>query len=341
MSRILTYSQAINEALEIEMTRDDRVILLGQDIAGGAGTLGEDDAWGGSFAVTLGLQAKFPGRVLDTPISEASTVGVAAGAAVTGMRPVVEIMFGDFMGICLDQLLNQSAKFRYMFGGKVNTPMVVRATYGAGIQAAAQHSQALYAMVAAIPGLKVAVPATPYDAKGLLIQAISDPDPVIFWENKLSYDELRGEVPEERYAIPFGEADVAREGEDVTVVAIGRMRDIAMEAAAALASDGVECEVIDPRTISPLDEDTLFDSVESTGRLVVVDEANPVCGMAGDIVARVATHCFDALKSAPRVVTAPHSPVPFSPELEKLYVPDAARVREAVLATVGRSVARA
>jgi pyruvate/2-oxoglutarate/acetoin dehydrogenase E1 component len=341
MPRIITYSEAINEALSIEMARDETVVLFGEDVAGGTGAPGDDDAWGGAFAVTGGLQAKFPGRVLDTPISEAAITGAAAGAAISGLRPVVEIMFADFIGIAMDQLMNQAAKFRYMFGGKVNTPMVVRTAYGAGMSAAAQHSQAMYALTAAIPGLKVAVPATPYDAKGLLIEAISLPDPVVFFEHKMQYDELRGDVPEERYSIPFGEADVAREGDDVTIVAIGRMREAALEAASALSDEGIECEVIDPRTISPLDEDTLFDSVESTGRLVVVDEGTPVCGMASEIVARVTANCFDALKSAPRMVTAPHTPVPFSPTLEALYVPDAARVQDAVRAAVGGTVTSA
>lgn len=341
MPRVITYSEAINEALSIEMARDETVVLFGEDVAGGAGAPGDDDAWGGAFAVTGGLQAKFPGRVLDTPISEAAITGAAAGAAVSGLRPVVELMFADFIGIAMDQLMNQAAKFRYMFGGKVSTPMVVRTAYGAGMGAAAQHSQALYAMVAAVPGLKVAVPATPYDAKGLLIEAIQLPDPVVFFEHKMSYDELSGEVPEERYSIPFGEADVAREGDDVTIIAIGRMREAALQAAEKLAEDGIECEVVDPRTVSPLDEDTIFDSVESTGRLVVVDEGTPVCGIASEIVARVSVNCFDALKAAPRAVTAPHTPVPFSPALEELYLPDAARIQEAVRAVAGRPVASA
>lgn len=330
MSRMLTYSQAINEALALEMERDPNVVLFGEDVAGGAGAGGEEDAWGGAFAVTKGLYARFPGRVLDTPISEAAIAGAAAGAAVSGLRPVVEIMFADFLGIAMDQLLNQAAKFRYMFGGKVRTPMVVRTAYGAGLSAAAQHSQAMYSFMAGIPGLKVAVPATPYDAKGLLIEAIRLDDPVVFFENKVSYDLLTGDVPTESYRIPFGEADVVRDGDDVTIVAIGRMREPAVEAAAALSAQGVECEVIDPRTIAPLDEFTIFDSVERTGRLVVVDESPPVCGIAGDIVSRVVQGCFDSLRAAPRTVTAPHTPVPFAPSLEAMYVPDAARIEHAV-----------
>jgi pyruvate dehydrogenase E1 component beta subunit len=338
MPRVITYSEAVNEALATEMARDETVVLFGEDVAGGSGAPGDDDAWGGSFGVTRGLHGKFPGRVLDTPISEAAITGAAAGAAISGLRPVVEIMFADFIGIAMDQLLNQAAKFRYMFGGKINTPMVVRTAYGAGIGAAAQHSQSMYSLLAGIPGLMVAVPATPYDMKGLLIEAIQLDDPVVVFENKVLYGES-GEVPEERYSIPFGEADVAREGADVTVIAIGRMRHLALEAAASLAQDGIDCEVIDPRTVSPLDEDTLFDSVEKTGRVVVVDEGPPACGVAADVVARVSANCFDALKAAPRMVTAPHTPVPFSPELEQLYIPDAARIAEAVRALVDRAVA--
>jgi acetoin:2,6-dichlorophenolindophenol oxidoreductase subunit beta len=341
MPREMTYSEAINEALDIEMGRDETVVLFGEDVAGGLGSPGEDDAWGGSFAVTGGLLAKYPGRVLDTPISEASIVGCAAGAAVSGLKPVAEVMFSDFMTICADQLVNQAAKFRYMFGGKVNTPMVVRTTYGAGQQTAAQHSQTNYAMFAGVPGLKVAVPATPRDVKGMLIEAIQDPDPVVFFEHKLLYDEQRGEVPEGRYTIRFGEADVAREGGDVTVVAIGRMRELALAAAETLAAEGIECEVIDPRTVSPLDEDTIFDGVEGTGRLVVVDEGTPFCSVAADIVARVSANCFEFLQAPPRMVTAPHSPVPFSPELEKLYLPDAAKVAAAVRAVAAATAASA
>jgi pyruvate dehydrogenase E1 component beta subunit len=336
MSRELTYREAINEALLIEMERDETVVVLGEDVAGGTGAPGEDDAWGGAFAVTKGLKARFPDRVLDTPISEAAITGAAAGAAVSGLRPVVEIMFCDFTTLAMDQLVNQAAKFRYMFGGKVNTPLVVRTTYGTGEQAAAQHSQTLYGLFAAIPGLKVATPATPRDAKGLLIQAIADPDPVLFFEQKLLYD-VSGEVPGERYTVPFGEADVAREGDDITIVAIGGMRRFALQAAETLAGRGIDCEVIDPRTLSPLDEDTIFDSVERTGRLVVADEAPPVCSMAADIVSRVAINCFESLRAAPATVTAPHTPVPFNPKLERLYTPDAARIEKAVHDVARRS----
>lgn len=214
-------------------------------------------------------------------------MGCAAGAAASGLRPIAELMFVDFMGVCFDQIYNQAAKFRYMFGGKAVTPMVIRTMYGAGIRAAAQHSQSLYPIFTHIPGLKVVVPSNPYDAKGLLIASIRDDDPVIFFENKVLYA-VEGDVPEEAYEIPLGEAEIVREGEDVTIVAIGRMVSMAEQAAVALSDEGIEVEIVDPRTLSPLDTDTIFESVENTGRLVVVDESNPRCSMASDIAALVA-----------------------------------------------------
>jgi pyruvate dehydrogenase E1 component beta subunit len=243
-------------------------------------------------------------------------------------------MFVDFLGVCLDQIFNQAAKFRYMFGGKAETPMVVRTMYGAGIRAASQHSQALYPIFTHIPGLKVVLPSNPYDAKGLLIQAIRDDDPVIFLEHKVLYT-LEADVPEESYAIPFGEANVLRDGDDVTVVALGRMAQLALDAAAELDGEGISCEVIDPRTTSPLDEDTILESVENTGRLVVVDESGPRCGMAADIVAKVAQEAFGELKAPPRMVTPPHTPVPFSPVLEDSYVPSPATIAAAIRETTG------
>jgi pyruvate/2-oxoglutarate/acetoin dehydrogenase E1 component len=249
MARNITYREAINEALAQEMERDETVIVMGEDNAGGAGAPGEDDAWGGVLGVTKGLYHKFPGRVLDTPISESAFIGAAVGAATAGLRPVAELMFVDFMGVCFDQIYNQAAKFRYMFGGKAVTPVVIRTMYGAGLRAAAQHSQCLYPLFTHIPGLKVVLPATPYDAKGLLIQAIRDNDPVIFFEHKALYD-LSGPVPQESYALPFGEANVVRDGADVTIVTLGRMVHTSLLAAAELAVDGVDCEVIDLRTTS-------------------------------------------------------------------------------------------
>jgi pyruvate dehydrogenase E1 component beta subunit len=330
--------QAINEALAQEMERDETVVVFGEDNVGGAGSPGEMDAWGGVMGVTKGLYGKFPERTLDTPISESAFIGAAAGAACSGLRPVAELMFVDFFGVCMDQIYNQAAKFRYMFGGKAKTPMVIRTMFGAGIRAASQHSQSLYPIFTHIPGLKVVVPSNPYDAKGLLISSIRDDDPVIFFENKVLYA-VEGDVPEEPYTVPLGEAEFVREGDDVTIVAVGRMVQMAEQAAEQLADDGIECEIVDPRTTSPLDEDTIYESVENTGRLVVVDEANPRCGFATDVVALVSQNCFEDLKAAPKMVTAPHTPPPFSPALEDLYVPDAERVAKAVKETVGQGVA--
>ena len=325
MARKITYQQAINEALDQEMSRDQNVIVMGEDVAGGAGSPGERDAWGGVLGVTRGLYHKHPGRVIDTPISESGYVGAAVGAACCGMRPVAELMFVDFLGVCFDQIFNQAAKFRYMFGGKAETPVVIRAMYGAGFRAAAQHSQCLYNIFTHIPGLKVVVPSNPYDAKGLLIQSIRDNDPVIFLEHKALYT-MEGEVPEELYTVPFGEAAVVREGNDVTIVAIGRMVQKAQEAAAELQKAGVQCEIIDPRTTSPLDTDTILESVEKTGRLIVVDESHPRCSMASDIAGLVAENAFASLKAPIRQITGPHSPVPFSDSLEELYIPSAAKI---------------
>jgi pyruvate/2-oxoglutarate/acetoin dehydrogenase E1 component len=330
-----SFREAINEALRLEMRRDPRVIIMGEDVAGGIGAPGEQDAWGGVLGVTKGLISEFgPERVRDTPISESAFIGAAVGAAATGLRPVAELMFIDFVGVCLDQILNQAAKLRYMFGGKATVPLVIRTMYGAGLRAASQHSQSLYPIFTHIPGLKVVIPSSPYEAKGLLIRAIRDDDPVIFCEHKMLYDETE-EVPDETYAIPFGEANLTREGEDLTIVAIGRMVKFANEAADRLTARGVACSVIDPRTASPLDEEAILESVKETGRLVVVDEANPRCNLATDIVALVATRAFSALKAPVAIVAPPHTPVPFSPVLEDAYVPSPAKIEAAALAVMG------
>lgn len=329
MARNITYREAINEALAQEMARDSSVIVMGEDNAGGEGSPGEEDAWGGVLGVTKGLYHQFPGRVLDTPISESAFIGAAIGAATGGLRPVAELMFIDFMGVCFDQIYNQAAKFRYMFGGKAVTPVVIRTMWGAGLRAAAQHSQAIYPIFTHVPGLKVAVPSNAYDAKGLMIQAIREDDPVIFCEHKLLYD-VAADVPEDSYALPFGEAEIVREGSDATIVAVGRMVAVAQEAANELSASGVEVEIVDPRTTSPLDEDTILESVESTGRLIVVDEATPRCSFAGDLAGLVASKAFGALRSPVELVTAPHTPVPFAASLEDLYIPDAQKVVNAV-----------
>ncbi len=329
MARKISYQQAINEALDQEMARDPSVIIMGEDVVGGTGGDGEMDAWGGVLGVTKGLYGKYGNRIMDTPISESAFVGAAIGAATCGMRPVCELMFIDFLGVCFDQIYNQAAKFRYMFGGKARTPVVIRTMIGAGFRAAAQHSQCLYPIFTHIPGLKVVIPSSPYDAKGLLIQAIRDDDPVIFCEHKGLYAQ-EGDVPEESYTIPFGEANIVREGKDVTIVALARMVSMAKKAADVLAKEGISCEIIDPRTTSPFDEDTILESVENTGHLVIVDESSPRCGMAADISAMVAQKGFGLLRAPIQMVTPPHTPVPFSGTLEDLYIPNPAKIEAAV-----------
>jgi acetoin:2,6-dichlorophenolindophenol oxidoreductase subunit beta len=327
----LSMRDAINQALHLEMERDQRVIVLGEDVSGGAGgTSGAREAAGGIFGVTKGLLPRFgEGRVIDTPISESAIVGAAAGAALAGLRPVAELMFADFVGVCFDQIYNQMAKFRYMFGGKTTCPVVIRTAMGAGMNMGAQHSQTIYPILTSVPGLKIVVPSNAYDAKGLLIQAIRDDDPVVYFEHKALYPR-KGEVPEGAYTIPFGEANVLREGEDATVVAIGRMVAFAEKALDALAQSGVKCDLVDPRTLSPLDEETILESVENTGRLVVVDESPPRCSVAADMAALVASKGFRSLKAPVVQVTAPHAPVPFSPALERAYVPGPQRIEAAV-----------
>ncbi len=330
-----TFRQAVHEALAHEMRRDPKVVVIGEDVSGGLGAPGEQDAWGGPQSVTKGLMPEFGReRVLDTPISESAFIGAAAGAAATGLRPVAELMFVDFMGVCFDQIFNQAAKFRYMFGGKAVTPLVIRTMYGAGLRAASQHSQSLYPMFTHVPGLKVVLPSSAYEAKGLLIQAIRDDDPVVFFEHKALYD-MEEEVPDEAYTIPFGEANLTREGDDVTIVAFGRMVHLANQVADELEKDDIGCTVIDPRTTSPLDEDAIIEAVEDTGRLVIVDEASPRCNMAADVSALVAQNAFSALKAPIKMVTPPHTPVPFAPELEDAYIPSTDRVAEAVRSVMG------
>lgn len=333
MERRITLKQAINEAIDLEMARDERVIMIGEDIVGGFGADGEKDAWGGVLGATKGLYGKYGDRLLDAPLSEAAYVGAAIGAATCGMRPIAELMFIDFVGVCFDQILNQAAKFRYMFGGKAETPVAIRALVGAGFSAAAQHSQMLTPMFTHIPGLKVVCPSTPADAKGLLAQAVRDNDPVIFCEHKALYS-MKGEVPEGEYVIPFGQANIVREGKDATIVTYGMMVHRSLEAAKLLEKEGVDVEVIDLRTLSPLDINTVFRSVEKTGRLVVVDEASPRCNIATDISAQVCQEMFGKLKSGIRMVSPPHTPVPFSAPLEKAYLPNGKGIAETVRQTL-------
>lgn len=330
-----TFREALNEAFFNEMRRDENVILLGEDIAGGMGSGGKQDAWGGVLGATSGLMTEFGrDRVFDTPISESAFIGAAAGAAVTGLRPVAQLMFVTFFGVAGDAIFNQMAKFRYMFGGKTKTPCVIRTLYGAGTGAASQHSDCYYPLFTHQPGLKVVIPSSPYEAKGLMITAIRDDDPVIFFEHQAMFGD-KGEVPDEEYSIPFGKANIVREGKDVTIVAFGRMVQFAQKAADELAESGVDCEVIDPRTTSPLDSDAILKSVKKTGRLVVVDEALPRCGMASDIAGIVSEHGFESLKAPIRRVTPQHNPVPFAPNLEKAHIPSPERIIEAVKSITG------
>ncbi len=327
---VKTVRDAIRDTLFEEMRRDERVILLGEDVAGGAGGTGEQDAAGGIWGTSKGLITEFgPDRVIDTPISESAIAGAAAGAALAGLRPVAEIMFADFIGVCMDQIYNQAAKFRYMFGGKARTPVVIRMPTGAGMNMGAQHSQTIYPMLTSVPGLKIVCPSNPADAKGLLTTAIRDDDPVVFFEHKALYNR-KGEVPDGEYMVPFGEADLVREGDDVTVVAMLRMVPFAEKAIDRLAAEGITCDLIDPRTLSPLDDETILESVENTGRLVVVDESPPRCSVAADIAALVASQGFDSLQAPVEMVTAPHTPVPFSRELERVYVPGPDRIEAAI-----------
>ncbi len=318
--RKITYREALKEALREEMRRDPRVFLLGEDIA----------QFGGSYKVTQGLLDEFgPERVRNTPISEAAIVGAAVGAALTGMRPVAELMYVDFSGIAMDQIANQAAKNRYMFGGKAKVPMVLRTQGGTGRSSAAQHAQSLEAWFIHIPGLKVVMPATPYDAKGLLKTAIRDDNPVVFIEHKLLYPET-GEVPEEEYLVPLGVADVKRAGEDVTVVAHSRMVHLALRAADRLVADGISCEVVDPRTLDPLDSAAILRSVEKTSRLVILQEAVAQCSFASEVAALVAEEALDCLDAPIRRVTALDTPMPFSPRLERFVVPSEERLIAAV-----------
>jgi pyruvate dehydrogenase E1 component beta subunit len=332
MAREMQFVRAVNEALHIAMQSDPDVILLGEDIAGGGGRKdqGIEEAWGGIMGATKGLYKAFgPERVLDTPISEMGFLGVAVGAAATGLRPVAELMFMDFLGVALDPLLNQAAKLRYMFGGKARVPLTVRTSSGAGLRSAAQHSQTLYGMTAAIPGLKTVCPSTPADAKGLLLASIRDDDPVVFCEPK-SLMFTRGEVPEGDYEIPLGEASLVREGSDLSLVGVGKTVLVALEVAEVLAAEGTRAEVLDLRTLHPLDEEAVLATLAKTGRLVVIDEAPPRCGIASDIAALCADRGFDDLDAPVKRVTAPHTPVPFSPVLEDAFIPSVERVLEAV-----------
>ncbi|MCC6383167.1 MAG: alpha-ketoacid dehydrogenase subunit beta [Dehalococcoidia bacterium] len=327
-SRKLTYVAAIADGLRCALREDPLVFVAGEDIAG----------YGGVFGHTRGLLAEFgPTRVLDTPISEAGIIGLGVGAAATGCRPVIDIMFMDFMGECGDEILNQMAKMRYMFGGKARLPMTVTTMAGAGMNLAAQHSQSLEAWFCHIPGLKVVMPATPYDAKGLLLAAVRDDNPVVVVFNKRSLG-MQGDVPEAAYAVELGRANIVRAGTNFTVVATGRMVHEALAAAMALAQDGLDLEVVDPRTLQPLDIETIVASVRKTHRALVVHEAVRFGGFGAEVAAQIQELAFDHLDAPVGRVGAPFAPVPFSPALEKLYVPNADRIAAEVRRVVGLQV---
>jgi pyruvate dehydrogenase E1 component beta subunit len=329
--RLLTMVNAVGEAMRQAMEADPTVIVLGEDVVGGAGRGGaKENSMGGSFGATKSLYPLFgANRVRDTPISEAGFVGAAVGAAAAGLRPVVDAMWADFTGLAFDQIYNQASKMSYMFGGQARLPLTIRVAMGSGLSAAAQHSGTLYAIYTHLPGLKVVVPSTPYDAKGLLLESIFDDSPVLFFEHLKLYV-TKGPVPEEAYRIPLGVAEVRRAGSDVTVVALAAMVERALAAADLLAAVGTSVEVIDPRTLSPLDEETILGSVAKTGALVVVDESPPRCSVASEIAALVSEQAFDYLNGPVRRVTAPHAPVPFSPSLEDAYAPSVQAIVDAV-----------
>ena len=319
----IRYIHAINHALKEEMERDSDVIMIGEDMG----------VSGGAFGAAKGLLDAFgPGRILDTPICESSFVGMAAGAASCGLRPVVEIMFMDFITVCMDSIVNQAAKMRYMFGNQYTIPMVVRTPAGAGLSAGPQHSQSLEAWFAHIPGLKVVMPATPYDTKGLLKSAIRDDNPIIFIENK-SLHAMKGEVPEEEYTIPIGEADIKKEGSDITIVTAGRMVHESLKAAAQLEEKGISAEVVDLRSIQPWDKETVFESVSKTHRLVIVHEATKSFGIGAEISATVAEEILDELDAPILRVASPFVPVPFN--LEQAYLPGVNDIVEAIENSVG------
>jgi len=325
--RELTFAQAIREAMAEEMRRDATVCVMGEDVAE-AGT---------PFKVLSGLVEEFgKDRVLDTPISEAGFTGMAVGAAMTGLRPIVDIMFGDFITLTMDQMVNQAAKVHYMSGGKWKVPMVMRTTLGATRRSAAQHSQSLHAWFSHVPGLKVVLPSTPYDAKGLLKSAIRDENPVVFFEDKMMY-KLKGPVPSEEYTIPLGLADVKREGRDITLIATSSMVQVALGAAALLAEAGISAEVIDPRTMWPLDEKTLIESAKKTSRVIVIDEGYERYGVTAELASVIAAGAFYDLDAPVKRMGAMHVPIPFSPPLEDVTVPTDQTVFEAARVLCGKA----
>ena len=343
--RRISYLRAINEALRQEMERDPAVILMGEDLAGGAGRedQGIVDSWGGPFGFTKGLLPQFGAeRVRDTPISEAGFIGAAVGAAATGLRPVAELMFVGFYGVCADQITNNAAKMHYMFGGKVKIPLTIITNIGIGGGSAAQHSETLYSIFTHFPGLKCVVPSDAYTAKGLMAAAIRDDDPVIIFLHKQLLEQPSAgipgvpaqAVPEEPYVLPIGKANVVREGTDITLIGIGNSTPLCLQAAQELNSDGINAEVVDLLSLSPLDEDAVLTSVKKTRRVVITDEDYPRCSVASDLSALVAEEAFDYLDAPPLRVTAPHAPVPYSMPLEKDYGPNKEKIVEAARAVL-------
>jgi pyruvate/2-oxoglutarate/acetoin dehydrogenase E1 component len=328
-SREISYREALREAMTLAMRKDDSVFLMGEDVG----------VYGGAFGVSRGMVEEFgEERVVDTPLSEAGFTGLGIGAALVGMRPIIEVQFSDFITHCMDQLVNQAAKLRYMFGGEAEVPFVLRTPGGAGTGAAAQHSQSLEAWFVHVPGLKVVMPSTPYDAKGMLLAALDDPNPVLFYEHKLLYNR-KGEVPEEEYRIPLGEAFVSREGSDVTIVSAGLVHHYALEAADVLAEDGIEAEVLDLRTLSPMDHGSVARSVEKTGRLVVVEEDAKTAGWGAEVVSRIVEgESFYALDRAPARVAAADVPIPYNKNLEAHIRPSPEKVVRAVRSLVDARV---
>ena len=339
-TRALTYIQATNEALRQEMQRDPTVIVMGEDIAGGGRREEFEDAWGGIYRITKGLIGEFgPERVRDTPISEAGFIGAGVGAAATGLRPVVDLMFVGFLGVCADQILNNAAKMHYMFGGKVRVPLTIMTSIGAGTSSAAQHSETLYSVFAHFPGLKCVAPSDPYTAKGLYISAIRDEDPVIIFNHKLLMGRgamagLGGgaHVPEEAFETPIGKARIYKEGTDITLIGASYTTLVCYEAAAILKARGYSAEVVDLLSISPLDEETIVESVKKTRKVVIVDEDYPRCSVASDLSALVAEEAFDYLDAPPKRITAPHTSIPYSLPLEEEYLPTKEKVADAALA---------
>ncbi len=335
-TRDLAFSEAINEAIRLEMRRDPRVIVMGVDVAGSAGRQkqGFIDTYNSPLTTTKGLIQEFgPERVLDTPISEAGFLGAAIGAAATGMRPIVELMMVDFVGVCLDQILNNASKMRYMYGGQARVPLVILTRIGLGMRLGPQHSACLYSLFAHIPGLKSVAPSDPYTAKGLLLSAIRDDDPVVVLEHKrLLLDPAKSAVPEDGYVWPIGKARILKPGKDVTLVGISTMSNVCLQAMEELAKEGIEAEVVDLLSLAPMDEDTILTSVRKTKRLVVVDEDHPRCSMATDIAALAADKAFEHLVAPIKLVTPPNTPVPYSPPLEDAYVPSTRKVVAAVQA---------